>query len=91
MITLSAASTSPTSDGSADHNRASAPTICGPAIDVPLIYVYPPPRWLERTLNPGALTSGLSRPEPSTVTGPRLLKLAMVSLLVVAPMENAAS
>ena len=31
----------------------------------------------EKTETPGALRSGLSRPLPSTVTGPRLLKLAI--------------
>ncbi len=36
-------------------------------------------------LTPGAEMSGLSRLLPSTVTGPRLLKEAILSLLVVAP------
>jgi hypothetical protein len=36
----------------------------------------------ERVLVPGALMSGLIRPLPSLVTGPRLLKLAMVSVPV---------
>ena len=42
-------------------------------------------------LTPGADTSGLSRLLPSTVTGPRLLKPAMLSPLSVAPTEKEAS
>jgi hypothetical protein len=42
----------------------------------------------ERVLVPGATMSGLIRLEPSTVTGPRLLKLATVFVPVVrAPVE----
>jgi hypothetical protein len=48
-------------------------------------------RILERTLTPGAEMSGLSRLLPSTVTGPRLLKPAMLSILFVAPTPNDAS
>lgn len=40
---------------------------------------------------PGATTSGFNRFEPSAVTGPRLLKPAIVSASVVAPTENDAS
>jgi hypothetical protein len=36
----------------------------------------------ERVLVPGAAISGLMRPLPSIVTGPRLLKEAMVSVPV---------
>ena len=46
---------------------------------------------LERMLSPGAEMSGLRRPLPSTMTGPRLEKLEIVSLEVVEPTENAAS
>ena len=42
-------------------------------------------------LTPGAETSGLSRLLPSIVTGPRLVKLAMASLLSVAPTVNDSS
>jgi hypothetical protein len=45
----------------------------------------------ERLGLPGAAMSGLIRPEPSTVTGPRLLKLAtLVWLVFSAPVEKAA-
>jgi hypothetical protein len=46
------------------------------------------PGTLERTLTPGAETSGPSRVSPPTTTGPRLEKLAMVSLELVAPTVN---
>jgi hypothetical protein len=39
---------------------------------------YPLPGTAPRVLNPGADTLGLVRPLPSEVTGPRLLKLAML-------------
>ena len=42
-------------------------------------------------LTPGAEMLGLSRLLPSIVTGPRLLKLAMLSPLSVAPTEKEAS
>jgi hypothetical protein len=53
-------------------------------MDVPLAVVYAVSLVLEheRVLVPGAAMSGLIRLLPSTVTGPRLLKLAMVSLPV---------
>jgi hypothetical protein len=65
----------------ADHNSAIAPAICGVAIDVPLAVVYALSLELlaERVPVPGAVISGLVRPLPSLVTGPRLLKPAMVS------------
>jgi hypothetical protein len=50
---------------------------------VPLIPPYQPPGTLELIQLPGAETSGFIRPLPSTVTGPRLLKLDMVSNEVV--------
>jgi hypothetical protein len=53
--------------------------------------VYPSGSEAVRTLKPGATTSGLRRFDPSTVTGPRLEKLAMTSVFVVAPIENDAS
>ena len=40
-------------------------------------------RYEERVLVPGADMSGLRRRLPSAVTGPRLLKEAMLSVLVV--------
>jgi len=60
-----------------------APATCGLAMDVPSIVTYSLslPFHAERTLVPGAVISGLIRPLPSIVTGPRLLKLAIVSVL----------
>lgn len=54
-------------------------------MDVPLAVVYVVSLLLlaERVLVPGAAISGLIRLLPSTVTGPRLLKLAMTSVPVV--------
>jgi len=53
-------------------------------MDVPLKLEYELSLALvdERVPVPGALISGLIRPLPSDVTGPRLLKEAMVSLPV---------
>jgi hypothetical protein len=68
--------------GMAHHNSPMAPAMCGVAMDVPSMLTY----WLslpfqaERTVVPGAVISGLIRLLPSLVTGPRLLKLAMVSV-----------
>ena len=45
----------------------------------------------DRTLTPGATMFGLMRPEPSTVTGPRLLKPARAFVPDTAPVENVAS
>jgi hypothetical protein len=55
------------------------------AIDVPLAIVYALSLVLEheRVPVPGAEMSGLIRLLPSAVTGPRLLKEAMVSVPVV--------
>lgn len=80
-----------TRSGRADHNRATTPTTCGPAIEVPLNdeYAVSLVRTDERTLTPGATISGFIRFEPSTVTGPLLLKPASVLLLSTAPVENA--
>ena len=70
--------------GRADHSRAIAPEMCGVAMDVPLAVVYAlsPALLAERVPVPGAVISGLIRPLPSAVTGPRLLKLAIVSVPV---------
>ena len=72
------AAMSRTSAGFACQSSATTPTTCGPAIDVPekdayaesLVFVA------DRFGFPGAAMSGLIRPDPSSVTGPRLLKLA---------------
>ena len=45
----------------------------------------------ERFDTPGAEMFGFMRPEPSTVTGPRLLKLARAFALLMAPTENEAA
>jgi hypothetical protein len=70
--------------GIADHNSATAPAICGVAMDVPLAVVYALSLELEhdRVPVPGAVISGLILLLPSAVTGPRLLKEAMVSVPV---------
>lgn len=54
-------------------------------MDVPLAVVYALSPLLEheRVPVPGAVISGLIRPLPSAVTGPRLLKEAMVSVPVL--------
>ena len=71
--------------GSAHHSNPIAPAICGVAIDVPLAVVYAlsPALLAERVPVPGAQISGLVRPLPSLVTGPRLLKPAIVSVPVL--------
>ena len=72
------------------HNNAMAPAICGVAIDVPLKFEYELSLALvdERVPVPGALISGFIRLLPSAVTGPRLLKPAIVSVPVFnAPAE----
>jgi hypothetical protein len=56
--------------------NAAVPAAWGHAIDVPLIIAYVPPLYVEVMLTPGAVTSSC---------GPRLLKLAMMSLELVAP------
>ena len=68
----------------ADQSSAMAPEICGVAMDVPLKFAYELSLALvdERVPVPGAVMSGLIRLLPSAVTGPRLLKLAMVSVPV---------
>lgn len=76
------------------HNKAMAPEICGVAMDVPLKVPYAVSVLLrdERVFVPGAAISGLIRLLPSEVTGPRLLKPAMLSVPVVsAPIEYVAS
>ena len=45
----------------------------------------------ERFETPGAEMFGFMRPEPSMVTGPRLLKLARAFALLMAPTENEAA
>ena len=61
--------------GIADHSNATAPAICGVAMDVPLKFAYELSLALvdERVPVPGAQMSGLIRLLPSAVTGPRLL------------------
>src|SRR6266516_1912792 len=81
------------SSGCSDQSRATTPTTCGPAIEVPprLRYDVSLVLYEDRLLTPGAAMSGLMRPEPSIVTGPRLLKPAMrVEPVVRAPVEKAA-
>jgi hypothetical protein len=59
-------------------------------MEVPLAFVYALSAVLEadRVFVPGAVISGLMRLLPSAVTGPRLLKEAMVSVPVFsAPTE----
>lgn len=58
--------------------------MCGVAMDVPLAVVYALSEELlaERVPVPGAVMSGLIRLLPSIVTGPRLLKEAMLSVPV---------
>src|SRR5262249_10767350 len=76
--------------GTAFHNNAMAPAMCGVAMDVPLknAYELSLPLVDERVGFPGATISGLIRLLPSAVTGPRLLKLAMLSVPVFkAPTE----
>ena len=80
--------------GDSDHSNASAPAICGVAMDVPLKFAYDVSLSLvqERVLVPGAQMSGLIRLLPSAVTGPRLLNPAIVSVPVFnAPAEYVAS
>ena len=63
-------------------------------MDVPLKFAYELSLAFvdERVLVPGATMSGLIRLLPSAVTGPRLLKEAMVSVPVFnAPIEYVAS
>jgi hypothetical protein len=68
----------------AHHNNPIAPAMCGVAMDVPLAVVYrlSPALVAERVPVPGAVMSGLIRLLLSTVTGPRLLNEAMVSVPV---------
>jgi hypothetical protein len=58
--------------------------MCGVAMDVPLanVYALSPLLEHERVPVPGALMSGLMRLLLSLMTGPRLLKLAIVSVPV---------
>jgi|APFre7841882793_1041355.scaffolds.fasta_scaffold141397_2 hypothetical protein len=60
-------------------------------MEVPLIDEYIPDGVDERMPTPGAEMFGFKRLLPSTVTGPRLLKDAILSLESVAPTENDAS
>jgi hypothetical protein len=82
-----------TSWGLADHKRATTPTTCGPAIEVPSNAPYEVSLVLvdERTFTPGAEILGFIRFDPSLVTGPRLLKLARALLMLIAPVEKEAS
>src|SRR5690606_39791272 len=54
-------STSPTSDGAADHISATVAATCGAAMEVPLASAYPPGT-LERTATPGAVRCGRTCP-----------------------------
>src|SRR5215467_6584818 len=88
------AAMSRTNAGFACQSRATTPTTCGPAIEVPENEEYDESLVLteDRFGFPGAAMSGLIRPEPSTVTGPRLLKLAMlIAPVFMAPTEYEAS
>jgi hypothetical protein len=78
--------------GNADQSRATTPATCGAAIDVPLRFPNEVSLELsaERTLTPGATTSGFTRFEPSAVTGPRLLKPASALLTSTAPVVKEA-
>jgi hypothetical protein len=71
--------------GNAHQSKPIAPAMCGVAMDVPLAVVYALSLALlaERVPVPGAVISGFIRPLPSLVTGPRLLKPAIVSVPVV--------
>ena len=80
--------------GCADQRSATTPTTCGPAIDVPWKTEYAESLELteERVPVPGAAMSGLMRPEPSIVTGPRLLKPASAFVVgLIAPTEYEAA
>ena len=55
------------------HRSATAPAVCGLAMDVPLNEAYPPLRTADRTLSPGALRFGFTR-GPAKGLGPRLEK-----------------
>src|ERR1035437_3765827 len=69
----------PTRLGLACHRRATPPATCGAAMDVPdQPEPYPFVGTAPRIFTPGAERSGLVRRLPSTVTGPRLLKLAIL-------------
>jgi hypothetical protein len=76
--------------GWASHRRATTPTTCGPAIEVPeeLPYEVSLVLVVERTFTPGAEISGFILPEPSTVTGPRLENVARALLMSIAPVEK---
>src|SRR5258706_15460398 len=91
MRIFSVRSISPMRLGSADHNNTTAPTTCGPAIEVPLSAAYPLPGTEDKTSTPGAAISGFMRFEPSAVTGPRLLKSAILPLRSIAPTEKTES
>ena len=71
--------------GMADQSKAIAPAMCGVAMEVPLKFAYEESLAFvhERVPVPGAEISGLIRPLPSAVTGPRLLKEAMLSVPVL--------
>jgi hypothetical protein len=80
--------------GTACQRSATTPTTWGPAIEVPLAVAYAVSLLFvaDRVLVPGATMSGLIRLEPSTVTGPRLLKPTTEVVLVVnAPVEKDAA
>jgi hypothetical protein len=83
-----------TRPGLPDQRSATTPTTCGPAIEVPWKTAYALSLLLvdDLVLTPGAAMSGLMRPDPSVVTGPRLLKLASAFVDgLIAPVENDAA
>ncbi len=83
-----------TSAGFACQRSATTPTTCGPAIEVPENDAYAESLVLtdDRFGFPGAEMSGLIRFEPSTVTGPRLLKPArLIAPVFMAPVEYEAA
>src|SRR5262245_3024437 len=79
-----------TNVGCADQSRATAPATCGPAIEVPFMApkLVSLVRVDDRTLTPGAERLGFS--DPLKAEGPRLLKLARVLVMLMAPTEKEA-
>lgn len=74
---------SPTRAGAADHMSATAPAVCGEAMEVPENAAYPPPSTADRTLTPGAARFGLMPLDAA----PRLENGAMAPLMSYAPEE----
>ena len=76
----------PVRKGATDRSKAIDPATCGEAIEVPSSVRNPLVPAAERTDTPGAQASGLMTSEsgPAQTEGPRLLKLAIGKLAVVA-------